>query len=305
MLLSVAEVMPQDDFAVYLPWIGSKSCTSKEHMRFFGDVFCSVSKVAATSAFLNPKFFANDRPDSFLDAGEPDGFKKEIGAASAVFKQAMTLAELVNGPLAEEVATSYGDEAAIESLVGWFGRVVAFRPFWGASMVEAALEGTNQLTAELTKLTPVYGHFISEKKVNVQMVKKSLLGAKVRTALSEKTVAIHRAITLTKAAMHEWGVTPVAARGDDEGDSSDLSCAALAFEEAKKALTVIAACSTLYEHSATRVQDAAAIVAKERPEIVKSLWDGRVGEGFQGQAGDQGGLVGVEGLVMSGRFVLF
>ena len=255
MLLSVAEVMPQDDFAVDLPWIGSKSCTSKEHLRFFGDVFCSVSKVAATSAFLNPKFFANDRPDSFLDAGEPDGFKKEIGAASAVFKQAMTLAELVNGPLAAEVATSYGDEAAIESLVGWFGRVVAFRPFWGASMVEAALEGTNQLTAELTKLTPVYGHFISEKKVNVQMVKKSLLGAKVRTALSEKTVAIHRAITLTKAAMHEWGVTPEAARGDDEGDSSDLSYA------------------TLYEHSATRVQDAAAIVAKERPEIVKSLWD--------------------------------
>ena len=138
LLLSVAEVMPQDDFAVELTWhSASKSCTSKEHLRFFGDDFCSVSKVAATSAFLNPKFFANDRPDSFLDAGEPDGFKKEIGAASAVFKQAMTLAELANGPLAAEVATSYGDEAAIESLVGWFGRVVAFRPFWGASMVEA------------------------------------------------------------------------------------------------------------------------------------------------------------------------
>ena len=105
------------------------------------------------------------------------------------------------------------------------------------------------------------------------MVKKSLLGAKVRTALSEKTVAIHRAKTLTKAAMHEWGVTPEAATGDDDGDSSDLGCAALAFAEAKKALTVIAACSTLYENSATRVQDAAAIVAIERPELAKSLWD--------------------------------
>ena len=131
--MSVAEVMPQDDFAVDLPWIGSKSCTSKEHLRFFGDVFCVVSKVAATSAYLIPKFFANDRPDSVLDASEPDGFKKEIGAASAVFKQAMTLAELVNGPLAAEVAASYGEDDAIASFIGWFGRAVALCSFWGAS----------------------------------------------------------------------------------------------------------------------------------------------------------------------------
>ena len=276
MLLSVAEVMPQDDFAVELPWHSaskSKRCTSKEHLRFFGDVFCSVSKVAATSAYLIPKFFASDRPDSFLDASETDGFKKEIGAASAVFKEAMRLEAVLKGPLAAEVAASYGEDDAITSFIGWFGRLVSVPSFWGASLVEAVLEGTNKLTAELTKLTPVYAHFITEKKVNVPMVKKSLLGAKVRTALTEKTVAIHRAITLTKAAMLEWGVSPNAPAPDEGGDSSDLGCAGLAFEEAKKALTVIAACSTLYENAATRVQDAAAIVAKERPELVSSLWD--------------------------------
>ena len=82
--------MPQDDFAVQMPWLSVvKGCTSKEHLRFFCDVFCSVAKVAATSAYLIPKFFATDRPDSFLDASESDGFKKEIGAASAVFKEAI------------------------------------------------------------------------------------------------------------------------------------------------------------------------------------------------------------------------
>lgn len=272
LLLSVAEVMPQEDFAVDLPWL-AKSCTSKEHLRFFGDVLCSVSKVAATSAYLIPKFFATDRPESFLDASEPDSFKKEIGAASAVFKQALLLAKLVNGPLAAEIATSYGMEDTIASFVGWFGRVNALRSRWGASLVEAALAWTSNLTSELNKLTPVYSHFITEKKVNKAMVIKSLLGTKVRTALSEKTMAMHRAMTVTKAAMLEWGVSPEVPKGDDDGDSSDLGCAALAFAEAKKALTVIAACSTLYENSATRVKDAAAIVAIPRPELVKSLWD--------------------------------
>jgi hypothetical protein len=99
------------------------------------------------------------------------------------------------------------------------------------------------------------------------MVKKQLLVQKVRTPLKEKTVALHAAMGLHQALVSEWGAPP-----EKDPEESPHSCATLAFEAGKKAITVIAACAVVYEQGPTRKQEAATLLAVQRPEIPNSLW---------------------------------
>ena len=123
------------------------------------------------------------------------------------------------------------------------------------------------ITTELQKVTPIYSHFMHEAKINVTMVREQLLGQKVRTPLTEKTLALHRAMGLHQALVVEGGVAPEA-----DPEESHLECARLAFEAGKAALTVIAACAVVYEPGPSRKQEAATLLATQRPEIPKALW---------------------------------
>ena len=90
------------------------------------------------------------------------------------------------------------------------------------------------------------------------------------------TVGNHKAMALANSTMSEWGVSPVAtAEGEEEDQkATEMSCADIAFQEAKKAISVIAACSVVYEPgSSSRQAEAATLIAVDRPEIVKPLWD--------------------------------
>ena len=136
------------------------------------------------------------------------------------------------------------------------------------------------LTSELTKLTPVYSHYITETKINVPMVRKSLLQGKIRDLLSPKTVSLHKAMALFTSMQSEWSGTlelsapSPEAEGEKADANSELSCAQLAFTEAKKAICVVAACAVVYDGDAkTRVAEAEHLTSVTRPELVKPLWD--------------------------------
>ena len=149
----------------------------------------------------------------------------------------------------------------------WFGRLDVLLETWGRHLVWVATEHIAIITTELQKVTPVYSHFVHEAKINVTMVRKQLLGQKVRTPLTEKTVAFHAAMGLHQALVVEWGVAPEA-----DPEESHLECARLAFEAGKAALTVIAACAVVYDQGPSRKQEAATLLAVQRPEIPNSLW---------------------------------
>ena len=158
----------------------------------------------------------------------------------------------------------------------WFARVGQVETLLGRALVSVAAERVATLTSEVSKLTPVYSHFIMEKKINVAMVRKTLLPSKIRGALSEKAIALHRAKSLATLFQAEWGVSPEPQPGECEEDpkETELACAEMALQEAKKAISVIAACSVVYENGGgPRQAEAATLVAQERPEIVKPLWD--------------------------------
>ena len=130
MLFGVTDVMPQEDFDVALPWMSGR-CASKEGLRFLADVLCSVAKVAGTSAYLLSKFFAADAPENLMDPSEPDGFKKEVRDASAVFKHALSITQLIKNTTTNTLATKYNMAGVICFFNGWSDRVVALRPLWG------------------------------------------------------------------------------------------------------------------------------------------------------------------------------
>ena len=60
--------------------------------------------------------------------------------------------------------------------------------------------------------------------------------------------------------------------GEADPEESHRECARLAFEAGKAALTVIAACAVVYEPGPNRKQEAATLLAMQRPEIPKALW---------------------------------
>jgi hypothetical protein len=198
---------------------------------------------------------------------EQEALKFDVVVATSVLKAAALDAKTAFANTAISELANHCWEPSLAMVQGWFGRLDVLLQTWGRHLVWVASEHMAIITTELQKVTPVYSHFMHEAKINVILVRKQLLGQKVRNPLTEKTLALHRAMGLHQALGVEWGVLP-----DTDPEESHLECARLAFEAGKAALTVIAACAVVYEQGPTRKQEAATLLAFQRPEIPNSLW---------------------------------
>ena len=266
-LAAVVAVIPEENFAASFPWakqetVGEVKC-SKANCLLAVSVFCTLSKCVQTLAFLHQRYSAA-KPENML---EKEALKSDVVVATSMLKAAALDAKTKFANPAMSELANHCWEPSLTMVQGWFGRLDVLLQTWGRHLVWVATENMAILTTELQKVTPVYSHFAHEAKINVAMVKKQLLGQKVRTPLTEKTVALHAAMRLHQALVIEWGVPP-----QTDPEESHLECARLAFEAGKKAITVIAACAVVYEQGPTRKQEAATLIAVQRPEIPKSLW---------------------------------
>ena len=276
LLRAVADIMPPENFSAELV-VEAQSifvCDSKDTLLFWADTSCMASKVAATCCYLGQKYVGGASPESMLDSSE--AFKADVVLATAVLRSARFLKPILARKMATDGGASHSLKPSIHGWQAWCERVGQVEALWGQALVTAALDRVTSSTGELAKLTPVYSHIVTARKINVAMVRKVLLHSKIRGPLSEKTIALHKAMALAKATMSEWGVSPVPKAEGEEEDQKDteMSCADIAFQEAKKAISVIAACSVVYEPgSSSRQAEAATLIAVDRPEIVKPLWD--------------------------------
>ena len=293
MLRAVADSMPSESFSAELVMesVSVFVCKSKEALFFWADTSCMACKVAATFCYLGQKYFGGAQPGSLLDSSE--AFKPDVVVATAVLRSARALKTMLDGKMAA------GEEAlnllkpSVSGWRAWFERVGRVEALWGRALVTAAIDRVTASTGELAKLTPVYSHIVTEKKINVAMVKKILLQSKIRGPLSEKTIALHKAKALATLTMAEWGASPEGgtAEGEDDQKATEMSCAEVAFQEAKKAISVIAACSVVYEPgSSSRQAEAATLISVDRPEIVKPLWDElvQIAKGKPAAKGEEG-----------------
>jgi len=258
--------------------VGTAKLQTPEQLHAVLDMLTSAAKIACTAAFLAQRYFG-DKPESMVDTATA-ALKPDVLAATAVLKLAGASVFQTKGPvMADLEAKGYLPPAAAD-FEGWFARANALVPHWGQALVRQGTAHMSALTTELTKLTPVYSHYVSDKAVNVAMVKKTLLQSRARELLGPKAKTLFAAMALCKGLWVDWGAPPSQALAanagpadEENGPKAELDCAEIAFKQAKKAISVIAACSVCYEpETENRVGQAETLTARERPEIVKPLW---------------------------------
>jgi len=273
--LRLAEILPEKALEMKWFWkVGTAKLETPEQLHAVLSLLTSAAKIACTAAFLAQRYFA-DKPESLVDSAT-SALKPDVQAATAVLKLAGASALQIHGPVMADLKARGHLPRAADDFEGWFARANALVPHWGKALVQQSTAHMSALTTELTKLTPVYSHYISDASVNVAMVKKTLLQGRARELLAPKAKALFAARELCKGLWADWGGPPSdlgVVRPDQEHDPmEELDCADMAFLQAKKAISVIAACSVCYEPEvANREGQAEVLTATERPELVKPL----------------------------------
>jgi hypothetical protein len=148
-----------------------------------------------------------------------------------------------------------------------------------------AVQFTEDRTAELIKVTPVFKHFLTDSKLNEALARKNLLAASVRQPLADKTVHLVQVLKATRAALTDVVGDPlpqgVKAEESDPDVAAALKGADNAVTAATTAMAVIAGCSIVFEGGGQQVQDAKKLTLKPRPDVPKALWAAlmRIAEG--------------------------
>lgn len=266
--------MPDDGFAMVIPGASadSRPCSSKIAILGTVRLLTTWSKCLHTWAFLHQRYGA--ATPSALGSGLV--FKPDVVAATALLKAAAADAATQLEKTPEFAEDAGVPPAFFDNLRGWFDRHEQVRQLWGQGLVAAAAGWLTTASSEVQCVTPVYGHFLNDKVVNVRLVKTNLLGP-VRKTLSEKVMALHKAMSLYTATSRDapmgGQVSAASASAASASDPADvLAEAALIFDGGKTALTVVAACVIVYEGGPRRKEEAATLVAVPRPEIPKTLW---------------------------------
>ena len=290
LLLFVVENTPKETLSVVLPLQAVRPVQSAAHLRCFADVLCSVGKVAATAAFASAKFLGAARPEQLFvkDLKQSPVWKPEVLAIGVTFREVAAAAKVMAGPLAVELA-GYQTTPSVADLQTWLARASLVHPAWSSHVAAAAVQLTEDLTAELTKVTPVYTHFLTDTELNESLARKNLLAVSVRQPLADKTVCLVQVAKATRAALTaeaEGDPLPQAAKNEQNEESEPQGVEALAGADnavtaAKTAMAVIAGCSIVFEGSARQVEDAKTLTDKPRPDMPKALWAAllRIAEG--------------------------
>jgi hypothetical protein len=289
LLFFVVENTPQETLSVVLPLPAAGPVESAAHLRCFADVLCSVGKLAATAAFASSKFFgaaAAARPEHLFakDLKQSPVWKPEVLAIGATFRGVSAAALAMAGPLAVEL-DMYQTTPSVADLQNWLARAALVYPAWVSHVAAVAVQFTEDRTAELIKVTPVFKHFLTDSKLNEALARKNLLAASVRQPLADKTVHLVQVLKATRAALTDVVGDPlpqgVKAEESDPDVAAALKGADNAVTAATTAMAVIAGCSIVFEGGGQQVQDAKKLTLKPRPDVPKALWAAlmRIAEG--------------------------
>ena len=180
----------------------------------------------------------------------------------------------------------YQTTPSVADLQNWLARAALVYPAWASHVAAVSVQFTEDLTAELIKVTPVFKHFLTDTKLNEAMARKNLLAASVRQPLADKTFHLVQVLKATRAALTADVVGDPLPQAVKQEESEPEVAAALkgadnAVTAATTAMAVIAGCSIVFEGSARQVEDAKTLTDKPRPDMPKALWAAllRIAEG--------------------------
>lgn len=151
-----------------------------------------------------------------------------------------------------------------ERLLEWSKAASSVIPLVKKAVVTCIVENSYDLAQRVTKLTPQYAHIAGPKDYHPKLSKKHLAGYSGKDQLSEGSVMLCQALMHATELHRAWGMSPPLS--DDPDYSEQLKSANSAYQEAKKALVVIAA-ATILECSAredARKQQASSILSRKK-----------------------------------------
>jgi hypothetical protein len=174
----------------------------------------------------------------------------------------------------------YQTVPSVADLQSLFGHAASTVAVLSERLAAAAVQITEELTAELVKVTPAYSHYLTDTKLSATLAKKHLLTASVSELLGTKTVALAHVYVATKAALGDRAVVVSPPKPEDEDEPSHdeavMSSADHCLTTAKTALAVIAGCIIVFAGGPKQVEEAQQLTAKPRPDMPIALWEALV-----------------------------
>ena len=238
-------------------------------------VTTALSRVSACLAFIATRYVAAKAETCFKDCALKPDLEQAMKTVALIVDEVVPfLAKAQTKAIAQQAKVLLFID--VFSLTSWFQGARACLTAVAAFVHGRLDKQLAALASEVQKLTPRYDHIITKEKINVAMVRKILLLAPTRQQLVDKTLALHRMISLSAQFRATWQLpNPAQAKGDEPGDDSqesELSCHLTTLTAGRQAVTVTAACSVVYELKGKEQQEERdKIVAKDRPEILPSL----------------------------------
>ena len=153
----------------------------------------------------------------------------------------------------------------------WFDEAHEFLPLLCKQLLVFSACACSRLSVEVAALTPKYDHCVNDDVFVENVARRQLLNWPSRDSLGTSSITLFHALADISRLHTSWNLSPPIA--DDDDLSATVSDQRI-FAQAKRALTVIAAVSTILEQAGkAQVHSASSLLSRQVEELPKSLVD--------------------------------
>ena len=220
-------------------------CTSVPFAEWLSNLLVCIHKLTMTLAFIDSRV-----------CGKGEGAFKD-GAVKCELDAAFNLVEQLLQQIGVDVENPpdrlknnkilTGLQFDLTGMSSWLANCGKALRAAGCNLAKFAIAFTKNAAAETQRLTPTYSHCLTGKKLQPNLIKKTLLAGSARSQLSEKAIVLHRLVSTSSGLRSRW--LPA-----DDCNDCEIELAEGIFTEAKNACTVIAAAAILFEHAGPNQQ---------------------------------------------------
>lgn len=246
----LSAVVPASHFAVSLAAFCTSPCgapqvSSRSELLQVCELFMLLSHVASTIAYISTKFLAGADPVSvtrdYLLKPELEMATMELRA-----KVNLTIDRLDKkdfGDLQVWDLVSWSMPLRYSSL--WLQRIRGSFPLMCKGFVAKAIENMSSLAQEVVRVTPKVSLIINGDRLSDNLARKHMLNSPARSALNDKAKDLFKALRDICRIHSTFALKP--ALDEDEDFSDSIALGRQSFDEAKAAITSIAALHVILE----------------------------------------------------------
>ena len=244
----MCEHVPDDGFSMSLHSLcvatGSPpSCTSKSSFLALCSTLSNLSEVVCTLAMVCSRASAESGAEALRDHHLRLDMERAMKFLSQ--KPAMVAGMLRDLMRQNPFMAKWPLTVSLQDCLRWTESVGKAAPMVLRFCVGLAVNGLGDLGNELLALTPRYDHVVSDSSFSPALAKKQVLMCEGRKSLNGKTIALFKALSECSR-IHTSLALGVPLREDQEWKET-VDAANAIYEEARRAIAVVAGLNVLFE----------------------------------------------------------